>query len=113
MKVVFDGENAQDAGGLTKEWVRELFIEMSEPAELDDDEDAASHVPLMEPLNSGTEMRYGLCSGKNNILYKFLGRVIGKALWDEIPIFTKLNRFLLKCLVGEAFELDDLQTFDK
>ena len=107
--MVIDGENAQDAGGLTKEWVRELFSEMSEPNHHEEeDEDQASHVPLMEPLNSGVEMRYGLCSGKNLVLYKFLGRVIGKALRDEIPIFTKLNRFLLKCLAGEPFELSDL-----
>ena len=57
MKVVIDGENAQDAGGLTKEWVRELFSEMSEPNHHEEeDEDQASHVPLMEPLNSGVEM---------------------------------------------------------
>ena len=42
-----------------------------------------------------------------------LGKVVGKAIFEGIPIVPRFNRFILKCMISQDFELDDLGTYDQ
>ena len=50
---------------------------------------------------------------ENLELYKMMGKVIGKALFEKMTIPTTLDRFLLKQLIGAEFTLEDLKSSDK
>ncbi len=51
---------------------------------------------------------------KENLdLYKLLGKVIGKALFEKMTIPVQLDRLLLKQIVNENLELEDLANVDR
>ena len=45
-------------------------------------------------------------------LFKFLGKVLGKAFFEGIPVETKLSKFLMRVLAHEKFELEDIEDYD-
>lgn len=39
--------------------------------------------------------------------------MIGKAIFEGVPITPRINHFLLKCMLAQDFELDDMKTYDQ
>lgn len=101
--VKFEGELAQDAGGLTKEWLCTLTKLVLSQAE------------GMFVLSQADNVSYSINPDwKPDLLplYNFAGMAFAKALFEGIPIPCFLNRILFKHLVGESISLADLQFFD-
>ncbi len=51
-------------------------------------------------------------NSKENLDYlKLLGRIFGKAIFEQMTIPVQLDRLLLKQLIGAEFTLEDLTTY--
>ena len=52
-------------------------------------------------------------STENLQLYKLIGRIIGKAMFEQITIPVQLDNLLLKQIIKQDFALEDLLHYDK
>jgi len=50
---------------------------------------------------------------KNLSLYNLIGKVIGKAIFEQMSIPMQFDHLLLKQIMQADFSLEDLATFDK
>lgn len=107
VKIVFEEEkNVNDAGGLLREFIHLLCIELFKPERgLFVKTDTDEVIYTINPRAANTK--------ENLDLYKLLGRFIGKAIFEQMTIPVQLDRLLLKQIIGAEFTLDDLTTLDK
>jgi len=56
---------------------------------------------------------YSDSSFKTLEMYKFVGKLFGKAVLESIPVQPLLDRCLLKQIISKPFAIDDLLFFDK
>jgi hypothetical protein len=102
--VVYDEEGAYDAGGLTRDWFLSISKEMF-------NRDYA----LFETSTSGNTYQP---SSKSHVnpdhlkFFKFVGRVVGKALSERENIDAFFTRSFYKLILGQELELSDLQEQD-
>eukprot|EP00826_Nyctotherus_ovalis_P052627 TRINITY_DN670_c0_g2_i1.p1 TRINITY_DN670_c0_g2~~TRINITY_DN670_c0_g2_i1.p1 ORF type:complete len:436 (+),score=87.30 TRINITY_DN670_c0_g2_i1:652-1959(+) len=106
VRIHFVDEIAQDAGGLIREWlavlVEELFAESLGLFVRTKTEEVAYSVNVQ----SGSVL-------KNHLEYfYFCGQILGKALFERIPVKAYLSKFLLKKLTSEELISDDLKYLD-
>lgn len=45
-------------------------------------------------------------------LYNLVGRILGKCLFERIPLSLYLDRTLIKHILGQTIVFEDLQYFD-
>jgi ubiquitin-protein ligase E3 C len=45
-------------------------------------------------------------------IYRFLGRILGKAVFDGITVDPRFANFFLRKLIGKSNSLNDLKSFD-
>lgn len=103
LQVIFDGEIAQDAGGLSKEWYNILMKEML----------ADEFGVFVRTLTDRVAYIIPITSRPLELsVYEFAGRVLAKALFDNIPIYCPLSRVLYKHLLNHEIVPDDLQFVD-
>ncbi|KAL7432289.1 hypothetical protein ACHAXH_006378 [Discostella pseudostelligera] len=111
-----------DGGGVFKEFLDDLIKDAFLPAtvketsgEMDDDDnveeihpDFFSVTPL-QTLKVNTEL-----DGKDSLLvhYEFLGRVLGKAIYESILVEPQFSLLFLNKLLGKQNSLDDLKNLD-
>jgi len=50
---------------------------------------------------------------RNLSLYHLIGKVIGKAIFEQMSIPMQFDHLLLKQMIQADFSLEDLATFDK
>lgn len=46
-------------------------------------------------------------------LFTLFGTILGKAVFEKIPILSYLDRTILRLITGRALELEDIYGFDK
>lgn len=46
-------------------------------------------------------------------IYRMIGRAIGKAIFERVPISLFFDRTFIKYLIGKPITLEDIQLFDK
>lgn len=107
VKIAFEEEKkVHDAGGLLREFIHLLCLELFKPerglfVKADTDEVIYSINPRAP-------------NSKENLdCYKLLGRIFGKAIFEQMTIPVQLDRLLLKQIISEEFTLEDLTTVDK
>jgi len=105
-KINFIGEDGLDAGGLS----RELF-ELVSKTLLDPD------MGLWQPSpNNPEEMEINPASGvyvdSHLELFRFFGKILGKALFDGQLVSGRFSPYMLKHLLGWPISLCDLQYLD-
>ena len=101
VKIFFVDEEAQDAGGVIKEWI-DLLIDSLFSQELGHFE-----------LNCETEEPfYTLSPDASPEIMLFAGKIIGKALYEGIPISARLNPLLMKEIAGEDLTIEDMKFYD-
>jgi len=44
---------------------------------------------------------------------KLVGQIVGKALFEDIPLEPKFTNFILKCMLSQEFEIKDSMTYDQ
>ena len=105
LKINFPGEEGLDAGGLFREWFTICFKALEgEQLKLLIVSDSNEFSYNINPL---------LKHSKENLQYfNFIGKLIGKALFDNITINICFNKLIYKMILQEDIALDDLLFID-
>ena len=106
LKIIFTGEESNDAGGLIREWLTILFKEILDSKtglfELSDTEE----VSYIVKKNISNEQ-------KNLDKYFFIGKVLAKALMENLTVNCCFNKVIYQLILGEKIEFKDLIFIDK
>lgn len=111
LSVVFQGEAGVDAGGVTREWYQVMSREMFNP-----------QFSLFQPVpeggttfqpNPSSAVQNDEARGTNHLdFFKFVGRVVGKALHDGQLIDAHFTRSFYKHMLGEPLTYLDIEAVD-
>eukprot|EP00948_MAST-09A_sp_MAST-9A-sp1_P001077 g1077.t1 len=104
LRVVYDGEDGIDSGGLTKDWYLEICRNLCYNASY----------CLFRPNDDGT-VEINPLSGVNpqHLQYfRFLGRLLAKAIYDRQLVDVLFCTHLFKGITGGEYDIDDLRCVD-
>ena len=100
-QIEFLGEKSQDAGGLTKEWLNLLIAEL-----------LSENFNVFRLAITG-EQRYKITQNSlDPEFYILSGKIIGKALLENIPINCPLSFVVLKYILDIEITHDDIKYID-
>lgn len=102
-QINFTGENAMDAGGLFREWLT-ILIKKSFSEEND----------LFVTANTKSLSYTFPCifDDAKTSDYIFLGKLLGKAIFENVPVYCPFTSIIFKHIIGEDFTLKDLALLD-
>jgi len=105
LNIRFNGEEGVDAGGVTREWFQVLARGMFDP-----------NYALFQPVASDrTTFHPSPLSRVNDehlLYFKFIGRIIGKALHEGRVLDCHFSRAVYKRILGKSPNLKDLESND-
>jgi hypothetical protein len=104
LSINFDGEDGMDAGGLTREWYTVLAREMFNP-----------NYALFTATGDGVTFQPNANSHYHThhlIYFKFVGRVIGKAICDGQLLDAHFTRSFYKHMLGLSVNYHDLEAIE-
>ncbi|KAK5944172.1 E3 ubiquitin-protein ligase tom1 [Knufia obscura] len=105
LNIRFNGEEGVDAGGVTREWFQVLARGMFDP-----------NYALFQPVASDkTTFHPSPLSRVNDehlLYFKFVGRIIGKALHEGRVLDCHFSRAVYKRILGKKPNLKDLESSD-
>lgn len=103
--IVFDGEEGQDAGGLLREWYSIIARSMFDP----------NYALFM--INPGDRVTYmpnplSHFNSNHSQYFKFIGRVIAKAIFDNKCMDCYFTRSFYKHILGVPIRYTDMESVD-
>ena len=106
LKIYYNGEVNQDAGGLIREWITMLFKKLQSPEE-----------ELFERTDTN-EISYKLYrnikdNNENMRKLNFIGKIMGKALLEGLAFNACFNIMIFKIILDEEITLNDMVDIDK
>jgi E3 ubiquitin-protein ligase HUWE1 len=105
LNVRFQGEEGVDAGGLTREWFQVLVQQIFNP-----------NYALFNPMASDRLTYHpNPLSGINDVhlsYFSFVGRVIGKAMYESRPLDCHFSRAVYKRMLGQLVGVKDMEAHD-
>ena len=106
LKIIFVGEESHDAGGLIREWLTILFQKILDSKtgmfqRSDTDEIGFIIKPNLYPSQELLNKYY------------FIGRVLAKALLENLTVNCCFNKVIYQLILGEKIEFKDLVFIDK
>ena len=106
LKIIFVGEESHDAGGLIREWLTILFQKILDNntglfQRSDTDEIGFIIKPNLYPSQELLNK------------YFFIGRVLAKALLENLTVNCCFNKVIYQLILGEKIELNDLVFIDR
>ncbi|KAH8907116.1 E3 ubiquitin protein ligase TOM1-like protein [Coniochaeta sp. PMI_546] len=105
LNIRFHGEEGVDAGGVTREWFQALSRQMFDP-----------NYALFSPVSSDrTTFHPNKLSSINEehlLFFKFIGRIIGKALYEGRVLDCYFSRAVYKRILGKPVSVKDMESFD-
>ncbi|KDD73730.1 HECT-domain ubiquitin-transferase, partial [Helicosporidium sp. ATCC 50920] len=109
--VTFVGEEGVDAGGVTREWYQVMSKEMFNPQF-----SLFARVPeggtTFQP-NPHSSIQSDPARGTNHLdFFKFVGRVVGKALHDAQLVDAHFTRSFYKQMLGAPLSVEDVEALD-
>ena len=106
VKIIFTGEESSDAGGLIREWLTILFKEIMDPKTglfERSDTDEVSYI-----------IKKNISNTKENLdKYYFIGKVLAKALLENLTVNCCFNKVIYQLILGEKIEFKDLIFIDR
>lgn len=105
LEVTFKGEQGVDAGGVTREWYQVLLRQMFNP----------NYALFTRVALDATTFHPNRTSGVNPEhlqFFKFIGRVIGKAIFDDCYLDCHFSRAVYKRILGRGLSLKDMELLD-
>ena len=107
LKINFLGEVNQDAGGLIREWFTVIFQELQkEEAKLFQVADTQDYsLKLYENLECKKK--------KNKDIFNFIGKLLAKALLQNLTVNTCFNKYIFKLIIDEPIKEVDLVFIDQ
>lgn len=104
LRVDFTGEGGIDAGGVTRDFYIALSREMFNP-----------NYSLFTPTSNGVTFHPNTQSHVNPDhlnFFRFIGRIIGKALFDDNLLELHFSKPMYKMMVGDDLDFEDLRDLD-
>ena len=105
LSVRFYDEEGVDAGGVTREWFQILARQMFDPNNALFQPCAADRLTYQPNKNSGV-------NPEHLSFFKFVGRVIGKAIYDGRLLDAYFSRSLYRQLLGKPVDYRDVEWVD-
>ncbi|KAI9295222.1 hypothetical protein K502DRAFT_315969 [Neoconidiobolus thromboides FSU 785] len=106
INVKFHDEEGVDAGGVTREWFTVLSHQMFDPNYalfISSSVDKVTHQPNKASHVNPEHLHF----------FKFVGRMIGKAIFSEVTLDAYFTRSFYKHILGKPVEFKDLEANDK
>ncbi|XP_048739045.2 E3 ubiquitin-protein ligase HUWE1-like isoform X5 [Ostrea edulis] len=103
--IVFEGEEGQDAGGLLREWYIIISREIFNP------------MYALFRISPGDRVTYTInpsshCNSNHLSYYKFVGRIIAKAVYDNKLLECYFTRSFYKHIIGQLVKYTDMESED-
>lgn len=105
LNVRFHGEEGVDAGGVTREWFQVLARGMFNP-------NYALFIPVASDRTTFHPNRLSGVNSEHLMFFKFIGRIIGKALYEGRVLDCHFSRAVYKRILGKPVSLKDMETLD-
>ncbi|PVI07264.1 hypothetical protein DM02DRAFT_357700 [Periconia macrospinosa] len=105
LSIRFHGEEGVDAGGVTREWFQVIARQMFNP-------DYALFIPVASDRTTFHPNRLSGVNPEHTMFFKFIGRVIGKALYEGRVLDCHFSRAVYKRILGRPVNLKDMETLD-
>lgn len=105
LNIHFSGEEGVDAGGVTREWYQVLARQMFNP-------DYALFTPVASDSTTFHPNRTSWVNPEHLSFFKFIGRIIGKAIFDQRLLDCHFSRAVYKKILGRGVSLKDMETLD-
>lgn len=105
LEISFKGEAGVDAGGVTREWFQVLSRQMFNP-------DYALFTPVASDKTTFHPNRTSWVNPEHLSFFKFIGRIIGKAVFDGFFLDCHFSRAVYKRILGRPVSLKDMETLD-
>ncbi|KAJ3302361.1 Peptide transporter ptr1, partial [Gonapodya sp. JEL0774] len=105
LSVRFYDEEGVDAGGVTREWFQALALHMFNP-------DYALFIPSAADKVTYQPNRLSYINPDHLSYFKFVGRVIGKAIFDGRLLDCYFTRSFYKHMLGVPVDYKDVEAID-
>lgn len=105
LNVRFNGEEGIDAGGVTREWFAAMARQMFNP-------DYALFNPVASDRTTFHPNKLSGINDEHLSFFKFIGRVIGKALYEGRLLDAHFSRAVYRRMLGKSVSLKDMETLD-
>ncbi|KPI40792.1 E3 ubiquitin-protein ligase TOM1-like protein [Cyphellophora attinorum] len=105
LNIRFNGEEGVDAGGVTREWFQVLARGIFNP-------DWALWQPVASDKTTFHPNSLSWINGEHLVYFKFIGRIIGKALHESRVLDCHFSRAVYKRMLGKQPNLKDLESMD-
>lgn len=105
LNVRFAGEEGVDAGGVSREWFQVLARQMFDP-------NYALFVPVNADRNTYHPNKTSGINPEHLLFFKFIGRIVGKALYDGRLLDCHFSRPIYCNMLGKTVALKDMETLD-
>ena len=105
LSIRFHGEEGVDAGGVTREWFQVLSRQMFNP-------DYALFIPVASDRTTFHPNKLSKVNEEHLMFFKFIGRIIGKALYEGRALDCHFSRAVYKRILGKSVSIKDMETLD-
>ena len=105
LAVKFRDEEGVDAGGLTREWFSSLALQMFNP-------NYALFLPTAADKVTYQPNRASGINPDHLFYFKFVGRIIGKAIYDGRLLDAYFTRSFYKCMINAPVDHRDMEAID-
>ena len=105
LSIRFHGEEGVDAGGVTREWFQVLSRQMFNP-------DYALFIPVASDRTTFHPNKLSKINEEHLMFFRFIGRIIGKALYEGRALDCHFSRAVYKRILGKTVSIKDMETLD-
>ncbi|KAL8334973.1 hypothetical protein RB598_009268 [Gaeumannomyces tritici] len=105
LNIRFHGEEGVDAGGVTREWFQVLSRQMFDP-------NYALFIPVSSDRTTFHPNKLSSINDEHLMFFKFIGRIIGKALYEGRVLDCYFSRAVYKRILGKPVSVKDMESFD-
>ncbi|KAL9107981.1 MAG: hypothetical protein Q9227_007196 [Pyrenula ochraceoflavens] len=105
LSIRFHGEEGVDAGGVTREWFQVLSRGMFNP-------NYALFIPVASDRTTFHPNRLSGVNDEHLRFFSFIGRIIGKALYEGRVLDCHFSRAVYKRILGKTVSIKDMETLD-
>ncbi|CAG8983041.1 hypothetical protein HYALB_00006069 [Hymenoscyphus albidus] len=105
LSIRFHGEEGVDAGGVTREWFQVLSRQMFDPG-------YALFIPVSSDRTTFHPNQLSSVNEEHLNFFKFIGRIIGKALYEGRVLDCHFSRAVYKRILGRPVSVKDMESLD-
>ncbi|CAD6504998.1 BgTH12-00497 [Blumeria graminis f. sp. triticale] len=105
LSIRFHGEEGVDAGGVTREWFQVLSRQMFDPG-------YALFIPVSSDRTTFHPNQLSSVNEEHLMFFKFIGRIIGKALYEGRVLDCHFSRAVYKRILGKSVSVKDMESLD-